>query len=115
MVEATTGVSGARLQANVGYEQNLRREFAGLDAPRPDLGLLVRNWTGFAHLHHAPLRTRLGPVAGTVGVSGMTSRFANRGSETLIPDSDTRTAAVYAFEQAEFGRWRTTVGARSQA
>ncbi len=107
-VEATLPVRRARLQLNGGYEQNLRREFAGLDAPRPDLGLFVRNWTGFAHLHHAPL----GPVAGTLGVSGMASRFVNRGSETLIPDSDTRTAAVYAFEQAEVGRWRLTAGAR---
>ena len=106
--EASVPVGRARLQLNGGYEQNLRREFAGLDAPRPDLGLFVRNWTGFAHLHHAPA----GPVAGTIGVSAMTSRFANRGSETLIPDSDTRTAAVYAFEQAELGRWRATAGAR---
>ena len=106
--EANLPVGGARLQLNGGYEQNLRREFAGLDASQPDLGLFVRNWTGFAHLHHAPL----GHVAGTLGVSGMTSRFANRGTETLIPDSDTRTAAVYAFEQAEFGRWRATAGAR---
>jgi iron complex outermembrane receptor protein len=101
-------VGAARLQVNGGYEQNLRREFAGLEAARPDLGLFVRNWTGFAHLHHAPR----GPVAGTLGVSAMTSRFANRGDETLIPDSDTRTAGVYAFEQAELGRWRATAGAR---
>lgn len=106
--EATLPAGRARLQLNGGYEQNFRREFAALDATRPDLGLFVRNWTGFAHLHHAPL----GPVAGTLGVSGMTSDFANRGSETLIPDSHTRTAAVYAFEQAEFGRWRATAGAR---
>jgi iron complex outermembrane receptor protein len=106
--EAALPVRGARLQLNAGYEQNLRREFAAADAPRPDLGLFVRNWTGFAHLHHRPL----GPVAGTLGVSAMASRFANRGSESLIPDSDTRTAAVYAFEQAELGRWRATAGAR---
>jgi iron complex outermembrane receptor protein len=106
--EANVPLGGARLQLNGGYEQNLRREFAGLEAARPDLGLFVRNWTGFAHLHHAPR----GPVAGTLGVSAMTSRFANRGDETLIPDSDTRTAGVYAFEQAELGRWRATAGAR---
>jgi outer membrane receptor protein involved in Fe transport len=106
--EAALPVRGARLQLNGGYEQNLRREFAALGAPRPDLGLFVRTWTGFAHLHHAPA----GPVAGTLGVSGMASDFANRGSETLIPDSRTRTAAVYAFEQAELGRWRATAGAR---
>jgi iron complex outermembrane receptor protein len=107
-VEATLPLGGARLQASAGYEQNLRREFADADATRPDLGLFVRNWSGLLHLHHAPI----GPFSGTLGVSGMTSRFANRGSETLIPGSDSRTAAVYAFEQAELGRWRTTFGAR---
>lgn len=101
-------LGGSRLQLNGGYEQNLRREFAGAGAAEPDLGLFVRNWTGFAHLHHRPL----GPVAGTLGASAMTSRFANRGSKTLIPDSDTRTAAVYAFEQAEVGRWRLAAGGR---
>jgi iron complex outermembrane receptor protein len=107
-VEATLPVGASRLQANVGYEQNFRREFADARATRPDLGLLVRNWTGFAHLHHAPV----GPFSGTIGVSGMTSRFQNRGSETLIPGSDSRTAALFAFEQAELGRWRATFGAR---
>jgi iron complex outermembrane receptor protein len=51
-------------------------------------------------------------VAGTLGVSAMASDFGNRGTETLIPDSRTRTAAAYAFEQAELGRWRFTGGAR---
>ena len=107
-VEATLPLGRARLQASAGYEQNLRREFASADATRPDLGLFVRNWSGLVHLHHGPI----GPFSGTLGVSGMASRFANRGSETLIPGSDSRTAALYAFEQAEFGRWRTTFGAR---
>ena len=97
-----------RLQASAGYEQNLRREFASIGAPSADLGLFVRNWTGFAHLHHAPV----GPLSGTVGVSGMTSAFENQGTKTLIPDSETRNAAVYAFEEMQRGRWRWTAGAR---
>ena len=107
-MEATLPVRGARLQVNAGYEQNERREFANESAIVPDLGLFVRNWTAFAHLHHAPL----GPLAGTVGVSGMTSAFSNRGSQTLIPSSDTRSGALFAFEEADLGRWRATVGAR---
>ena len=99
---------GARLQVNTGYEQNFRREFAGADATEPDLGLFVRNWTGFAHLHHA----KRGPFTGTVGVSAMTSDFQNLGTQTLIPSSGTRSIGTYVFEQAEFGRLRATVGAR---
>jgi iron complex outermembrane receptor protein len=107
-LELNAPVGGARLQANAGYEQNYRREFADVAAAQADLGLLVRNWTGLAHLHHAPI----GPLSGTIGVSGMTSAFENLGTQTLIPSSDTRNAAVYAFEQAELGRWKATVGAR---
>jgi len=108
--ELTRPLAGgrARLQLNAGYEQNFRREFARADATVPDLGLFVRNWTGFAHLHHP----RVGPVGGTLGVSGMTSDFENRGTQTLIPSSGTRSAAVYLFEQAELGRWTATAGAR---
>ncbi|HEU4720540.1 MAG TPA: TonB-dependent receptor [Gemmatimonadaceae bacterium] len=107
-LELNAPIGGARLQVNGGYEQNYRREFADVAATRADLGLFVRNWTGLAHLHHAPI----GPLSGTVGVSGMTSAFENLGTKTLIPSSDTRNAAVYAFEQAELGRWKATVGGR---
>lgn len=102
------GKGGARLQVNSGYERNFRREFASVDAPQADLGLHVRNWTTFAHLHHAPV----GPFAGTLGLSGMTSDFENRGTQLLIPASGTRNVAAYLFEQADRGRWRTTFGAR---
>jgi iron complex outermembrane receptor protein len=109
-IEATLPVAAARLVLNGGYEQNLRREFASVNAATPDLGLFVRNWTGFAHLHHP----RIGPVTGTLGVSAMTSGFRNQGSKTLIPDSDTRNVAAFAFEQAELagGRLQATAGAR---
>lgn len=111
VIETQQAVRGARLQWNAGYEENFRREFADEAAASPDLGLYVANWTGFAHLHHAPV----GFLRGTVGVSAMTSEFENRGTETLIPNSATRNAAVYAFEQAELGRWTAMVGARYDA
>jgi iron complex outermembrane receptor protein len=109
-IEAMLPVRAARLQLSLGYEQNFRREFAHVASELPDLGLLVRNWTGFAHLHHP----RVGPFTGTFGVSAMTSAFQNRGTQQLIPTSDTKNAAAYAFEQAELagGRLQATVGAR---
>jgi outer membrane receptor protein involved in Fe transport len=107
-IEMTTPVAGALLQVSGGYERNFRREFADELAPTPDLGLLVRNWTGQAHLTH-PTR---GGFDGTFGVSVMTSRFENRGTEILIPNSETRSAAAYLFEQRERGRWTTMAGAR---
>ena len=107
-LELNAPVGAARLQVNAGYERNFRREFASAAATTPDLGLLVDNVTGFAHLHHAPR----GALTGTVGVSAMSSRFTNRGTETLIPSSETRSAALYAVEQAERGRLTATAGAR---
>lgn len=107
-IDATAPVKASLLQVNAGYEQNCRREFASATASSPDLGLFVRNLTGFAHLNHSPL----GPFSGTVGVSGMISTFENRGSQTLIPDSETTTAALYLFEQADIGRWKAMFGAR---
>jgi len=47
-----------------------------------------------------------------MGVAGMRSDFENRGIETLIPNSVSRGAAIYGFEQATFGSVTTTVGAR---
>ncbi|HYD53841.1 MAG TPA: TonB-dependent receptor, partial [Gemmatimonadaceae bacterium] len=107
-VELRAPVGASRLHVNVGWEENYRREFAHATAPEPDLGLHVANWTGFAHLDHV-----VGPsLSGTLGVSGMSSRFANRGTRTLIPSSETRNAAVYLFEQLARGPWRASVGAR---
>jgi iron complex outermembrane recepter protein len=102
---------GGTIQMSAGYEQNFRREFADVSAPAPDLGLFVRNWTALAHLNHAPI----GAFSGTLGVSGMTSAFENLGSLTLIPNSDSRSAAIFLFEQADFGRWKTMFGARFDA
>jgi iron complex outermembrane recepter protein len=107
-LELTAPIGGARLQANTGYEQNYRQEFANAGASLADLGLFVRNWTGLVHLHHQPV----GPVSGTIGVSAMTSAFENRGTKFLIPSSDTKNIGAYAFEQAELGRWKLTLGGR---
>jgi iron complex outermembrane recepter protein len=111
VVDVTIPARGSTIQASVGYEQNFRREFAHENAASPDLGLFVRNWTALAHLGHAPI----GPFSGTLGVSGMTSAFENLGSLTLIPNSDSRSAAVFLFEQADVGRWKTMFGARFDA
>lgn len=107
-VEAMLAVGGGQLQVQGGYEDNYRREFASATARRPDLGLLVRNWTGLVHLHHAPA----GPLRGTFGISAMSSDFDNRGSQTLIPRSASRAAAAYVVEQLALGRWRIMAGAR---
>lgn len=98
-----------RLQTQLGLERNFRREYDAADAQDIALGLLINTATGFVHLHH----DGLGPfTSGTFGVFAMDSRFEKRGTETLIPNSQSQGLAVYALEHLERGRWRGTVGAR---
>lgn len=101
--------SRTRLQVQGGLEQNFRREFAAADATDITLGLLINTASGFVHLHH----DAVGPFSGgTIGVFALDSRFEKRGTATLIPNSQSRNAAVYALEHIERGRFRATVGAR---
>ena len=98
-----------RLQAQLGVERNFRREFDAADAQEIALGLLVNTTSGYVHLHHRPI----GPfTSGTLGVFALNSRFEKRGTETLIPSSQSRNIAVYALEHIDRGRWRASVGAR---
>jgi outer membrane receptor protein involved in Fe transport len=98
-----------RLQLQLGLEQNFRREYDAAGASDIALGLLVNTASGFLHYHHRPV----GPFSGgTIGVFALDSRFEKRGTETLIPNSRSQNAAVYALEHIERGRWRGTVGAR---
>lgn len=108
-MEAERAIGTWRVETNLGWEENFRREYDAADATEIALGLLVRTATGFAHLHH----DALGPFSGgTFGVFAMDSRFEKRGVASLIPDSRSRGLAFYGLEHVEFGRWRGTVGAR---
>ena len=98
----------SRLEGDVGFERNRRREFEDQDDPQVALGLLSNTWTANLHYHHAPI----GRWAGAVGLSGLTTSFDKFGEETLIPNTTAWTGGVYAFEQADYGRWNLSAGAR---
>jgi iron complex outermembrane recepter protein len=72
------------------------------------LGLLSKTYTTNVHFHHAPV----GRWAGLIGASGLANTFDKFGEETLIPNSDVRTGGIYLFEQADYGRWNFSFGAR---
>jgi iron complex outermembrane receptor protein len=107
-VDFTLPLGGTRLEGNVGYERNRRREFAEKTSPDVALGLLSRTFTGGLHVHHPPL----GNLAGIIGVSGLRNSFDKFGEETLIPNSTAYTIGAFGFEQLETGRWSFTFGAR---
>jgi len=103
-------VGRARLEVEAGFERNRRREFEEAGATEVALGLLSRTLTSDVHLHHTT-----GPLVGTVGISGLRTSFAKFGEETLVPASTTSSLGLFAFEQAETGRWNLSVGARLDA
>jgi outer membrane receptor protein involved in Fe transport len=70
--------------------------------------LLLNTFTIDALAHHTA-----GPrVGGTFGVSGTAQSHDTRGPIPLVPDARVRSAALFGFEQASFGRVRILAGAR---
>jgi iron complex outermembrane recepter protein len=105
---ANLPAGSSHFDVDLGYERNRRREFEEVDATDVALGLLAQTYSGDVRFHHVPL----GPFAGIVGVSGLRNEFEKFGEETLIPNNSYNNGGVYAFEQAELGRWNLSLGAR---
>ena len=107
-LSATVPLGAARLDGDFAFERNRRREFEEAGASDVALGLLSKTYTANLHYHHVAF----GPWAGVLGVSGLINRFDKFGAETVIPNSTTKAGGVYVFEQADYGRWNISVGAR---
>jgi iron complex outermembrane receptor protein len=107
-VDLTLPFRTSRLEAKAGWERSRRREFEDSVTSDVALGLLAKTWTGSVQYHHPAL----GKVYGIIGVSGLRTTFDKFGEETLIPNNRVWTSGVYAFEQADVGRWRLSAGAR---
>jgi iron complex outermembrane receptor protein len=105
---ATVPLGAARLEGDVAFERNRRREFEEAGASGVALGLLSKTYTANLHYHHVAF----GPWAGVLGVSGLINSFDKFGAETLIPNSTAKTGGVYVFAQADYGRWNVSIGAR---
>ncbi|MFL5520254.1 MAG: TonB-dependent receptor [Gemmatimonadales bacterium] len=110
-VTAQLPVGASHLDLQTGWERNRRREFEDESAETADdvaTGLLATSWTADARLHHP----EVGPFTGSVGVSGLHNGFEKFGEETLIPENRTNNLGVFAFEQANVGRFRLSGGIR---
>jgi iron complex outermembrane receptor protein len=107
-LSASIPVGASHLDIDLGAGRNRRREFEAEGSDQVALGLLSRIWSADVRLHHAPV----GRLAGILGVSALRNSFAKFGEETLIPDNAYNNLGLYAFEQADLGRWSLSAGAR---
>lgn len=110
-VAGNLSLGDSRLEVDLGWETNRRREFASLadDAVgQVELGLRARTLTADMHLHHAASAR----IAGIIGVQAMHTTVTVSGEETLVPPTRTRTLALYGFEQLDLGRLQFSLGAR---
>lgn len=104
-----------RLEAQYGFQHNVRKEFDahrpfGSDAPldRPAFALQLQT-------HSVDLKLRHGPHGnhyGVVGLSGMRQTNVNATSGLLIPNFRAYTFGLFARETVLLGRWTVDVGAR---
>jgi iron complex outermembrane recepter protein len=111
MVTGNFSLGTSRLEVDLGYEQNRRREYESVEAEdegEVELGLLSKNYLANVHLHFAASAQS----AVVIGVQGMRTDFSKFGEETLIPGSQSDNVGVYAFQQADLGRWQLSAGAR---
>jgi iron complex outermembrane receptor protein len=107
-VSGNLAAGASHFDVDLGYERNRRREFEESGATDVALGLLANTYSADLRLHHVPV----GPLAGIVGVSALRNTFDKFGDETLIPDNAYTNFGLYVFEQAELGRWSTSLGLR---
>lgn len=98
-----------RVEAVGALQQNRRREFE--DGDEAALSLRLTTATADVRLHHRPV----GPVFGTLGVSGFRQRNETLADETLIPGGTTLNGAVYAAEQLVLRTVTLDAGARFDA
>ncbi|MCC3155804.1 TonB-dependent receptor [Hymenobacter sp. 15J16-1T3B] len=99
----------SRLTVNVGWQQNLRREFGDvLAADEPSLYFQLRT-LDYAARYFLP---ELGGWNTTVGVSGMRQENQNLGAEFLIPAYQLFDGGVFGVTKRTFGRLDVSGGLR---
>jgi iron complex outermembrane receptor protein len=80
-----------------------------------DLGVIGTTFRSKGHdarveLTHAPL----GAFKGAFGLQWGDLDFSARGTEAFVPSTNTRAQALFAYEEAQWGRFKLSLGARHE-
>jgi iron complex outermembrane receptor protein len=89
-------LEGIRLEADGGWQRNVRREFEGKEVQVPALHLRLQTSSLDLKGHHAPV----GSLFGTLGISLMSQTNQSLGEEKLIPGFNLLNFAGYIYEEA---------------
>jgi iron complex outermembrane receptor protein len=102
-------IGNAKLAVNLGYQQNIRREFNHpVLADIPGLYLQLQSYT-------YDVKFNFPEVKGwetEVGLNGMYQQNKNKGTEFIIPDYNLFDAGAFAFAKKTFGKLDISGGAR---
>lgn len=100
---------GRRLGLNIGYQRNVRREFADPTAYNtPGLWLLLQTVT--YDVKYYTLNVKGWQVS--TGVNGMTQFNSNKGDDYLVPDYALYDGGVYGIAKKEWDEWSVSGGIR---
>lgn len=98
------------IKADLGFQNNRRREFEEPDEP-DDPGLYL-NLNTFSYNVHYDFEEIKGWES-SVGASGMVQKNKNKGEEFLIPDYNLFDVGLFVFTQKNVGKWTVAAGFRA--
>lgn len=114
VLRARTTLAGiGSLDVRLGRQQNHRQEYDALRIfgqlqTRPGFDLTLTSTTADAKLAHLPV----GPLTGTIGLSGTRQGNVSEGTTQLIPNFRAHNAGLFAIEEWSNEELRLTGGAR---
>lgn len=98
----------AKIEINIAYQQNRRREFENSTIADARLSLQLDTLNSEVKIHHAPL----GPLIGTIGLNHVNQRNQTLGNEPLIPGYTSNSYGAYVFEELRFDAFSILGGVR---
>jgi iron complex outermembrane receptor protein len=104
-------IGQSRLKLVLGYQHNLRKEFADVEEERqnePELFFDLN--TTIYNLHW--VLPEMDKWRTTIGFNGMSQKNENRGKEEIIPDYNFSDAGVFFYSQGFFNKYTLTGGLR---